>query len=211
MKKLILLLLVIVFIVGCQSNLEYTYNKMEKISKKYDTSFRIEELNASVVTLEKVQDLIEEIDKVKTNDEPSAKIKEIRLDMLKSELYWELALQQGPIGFASDGFKCSEKPFLEMTGDYLNKSWFHASQAIVNLDEFLYQYPEYREVVGFEDTKTNFFYSPAGWLKSQARYNRELYAEICSPEALKQAQEMAQNGSIAENGTVLDNGAILER
>ncbi|MDP4012048.1 MAG: hypothetical protein Q8R00_00365 [Candidatus Nanoarchaeia archaeon] len=195
MKKLIYLLLLVVFIVGCQSNLEATYNQMEKISKKYDTSFRTEELNVSTLPLGKVNDLIGEIEKVTAKDEPSMQIKEIRLNMLKSSLYWELALKAGPVGFASDGFKCSEKQFLEVTGDYLNKSHYYGSKAIIDLDNFLYTYPEYREVIGFreagsdKDTRANFFFSPLGWVKSQERYNRELYAQVCTAEALKEAQD----------------------
>lgn len=201
MKKLIYLLLLIAFIVGCQSNLESTYNKMEKISKKYDTSFRTEELNISTVPLGKVNDLIVEIEKVPAKDKPSMEVKEIRLDMLKSELYWELALSAGPIGFASDGFKCSEKQHLEATGDYLNKSYYYGSKAIKDLDNFLFVYPEYREIVGFrvagseEDTRANFFFSPLGWVKSQTRYNKELYEQVCTEEALKKAQEEYLNKS----------------
>ena len=64
MKK-ILLLLALVFIVGCQEDFKATFDRFEDISEEYDTSFFTEMINGSEVELNKIQPLINEIEAVK--------------------------------------------------------------------------------------------------------------------------------------------------
>lgn len=179
MKKLTLLLVLSVLIIGCQADLETTYNRLEKISEKYGTSFKTEMLNTSIVELDKIAPLITEIESVKIDDEASKEFIEARLDMLRSQLYWELALKVGPTGFASDGFKCNDHKEMLRVSDYLNKSRYHGMEATKQLDEILIDYPEHRNIIGIDNESTNFYYSPFGWMKQQIRYNEDLFKQHC--------------------------------
>ena len=179
MKKL-LLLLALVFIIGCQEEFEATFNKFEKISSKYDTSFFTERLNGSEVELSKIQPLINEIEDVKVDENVSIRFKEARINMLKSQLYWQLAMDIGLVGRADDGFRCSEKPFLDKAGDYYNKTYYYGLSAYNELDLLLRDFPEYWDTIGIRENRTFFYDSPIFWAGERARHNRELYVKICS-------------------------------
>ena len=179
MKKL-LLLLALVFIVGCQENFEATFDKFEDISEKYDTSFFNEKLNGSEVELNKIQPLINEIEAVKVTENASIRFKEARINMLKSQLYWQLAVDVGLVGRADDGFRCSEKPLLDKAGDYYNKTHYYGLNAYNGLDLLLRDFPEYWDTIGIRENRTYFYDSPIFWAGERARYNRELYVEICT-------------------------------
>ena len=83
MKK-ILLLLALVFIVGCQEDFKATFDRFEDISEEYDTSFFTEMINGSEVELNKIQPLINEIEAVKVEEIVSLRFKEARITMLKA-------------------------------------------------------------------------------------------------------------------------------
>lgn len=179
MKKL-LLLLALVFIVGCQNEFEATFNKFEKISDKYETSFFREKLNGSEVDLDKIQPLMNEIEAIKVEENATVRFKEARINMLKSQLYWQLAMDVGLVGRADDGFRCSEKQHLDRAGDYYNKTHYYGLNAYNGLDLLLRDFPEYRDIIGMGKNRTYFYDSPIFWAGERARYNRELYAEICT-------------------------------
>ena len=109
MKK-VYLLLALILIAGCQNTFEGTFNKIEKISKEHDTSFFTEELNRTVVPLPEIMPLIKDIESVKADDNASERFIEARINMLRSQLYWQLAMNLGSLGRADDGFYCKERP-----------------------------------------------------------------------------------------------------
>ncbi len=179
MRK-IFLLLALLLIIGCQSGFEGIFNEIEGISREHGTSFFKEELNKTVVPLEKIMPLIADIEAVKTSDNASARFKEARINMLRSQLYWQLALDIGNVGRTEDGFSCKEKPHIEKAGDYFNKTHFYGLAAYNGLDLLLRDYPEYRDIIGLGDNKTNFFYSPIFWASERAKINKRLYEEVCN-------------------------------
>lgn len=179
MKK-ILLLLALVFIIGCQEDFKTTFDRFEDISKEYDTSFFTERLNGSEVGLNKIQPLINEIEAVKVEENVSVRFKEARINMLKSQLYWQLAMDIGLVGRADDGFRCSEKQHLDKAGDYYNKTHYYGLKAYNELDLLLRDFPEHWDTIGIRENRTFFYDSPIFWAGERARYNRELYIEICT-------------------------------
>jgi len=190
MKKLIYILLLVVLLTGCQQSFESTFEKTEEISEEYDTSFFTEQLNGSIVPLEYISPLIGKIEEVKAEENASKRFIEARVNMLKSQLYWHLALGVGPAGFASDGFRCNDKKELDKVSEYLNKSYYHGIKATIQLDDILIEYPEYRPIVGISDTRTDFYFSPLGWIKDQMRINKGAFEFYClNPQNLNITEE----------------------
>lgn len=178
MKK-ILLLLALVLLIGCQADFKANFNKFEKISAKYDTSFFNEKLNGSEVPLTKIEPLITDIESVEVSDNASIRFKAARINMLKSELYWQLARDIGSIGRADDGFYCKEKEYLERAGDYFNKTHYYGLNAYNSLDLLLRDFPEYQDIIGIGNNKTRFYSSPIFWAGERAKYNTDLFKQVC--------------------------------
>ncbi len=198
MKK-IFLLLALLLIIGCQNDFKGAFDEIEDISKDHGTSFFTEQLNKSEVPLDKIMPLIEEIEAVKVSDNASISFKEARLSMLRSQLYWQLAMDLGDVGRTEDGFACKEKPYIKKAEDYFNKTHFYGLVAYNGLDSLLVDYPEYRDVIGLGANKTQFYYSPIFWAKQRADFNRRLYDEVCNRRmnVSKNDNKIAVNDSFA--------------
>lgn len=179
MRKIILLL-ALVLIVGCKSTFEINFDKIEDISQDYDTSFFKEQLNRSEVALSKIQPFINELEELEFKDNASKRFLEVRISMLKSQLYWQLAQDIGLIGRAEDGFSCKEKPHLKKAEDYFNKTYGYGLDAYNGLDLLLTDFPEYKDIIGMGKNKTLFYDSPIFWAKQRVEYNHNLFEEVCN-------------------------------
>lgn len=179
MRKIFLLLALLV-IIGCQSDFKGNFDRLEKISKEHGTSFFTERLNTTVVPLGKITPLIDDLDAVKVRDNASIRFKDARINMLRSELYWQLAMDIGAVGRVEDGFKCEEKAHIKRAEDYFNKTHFYGLAAYNGLDLLLRDYPEYRDIVGVGENKTKFYYSPIFWANERAKLNEVLYDQVCN-------------------------------
>ena len=169
------------------------FQQLEDLDKKFNASFKQEQLNTSMVAVEKSDVLIKELEAFEKNLKKKAPSKDqeallffinIRKDMLLSQKYYQLGEKIGDIGLVKDekGFSCSEIKYLLDAAHYFNLSFVHGYNAVSHLDDLLYQYrdvSQLQDLVGLNQNKTAFYKSPLDHAKNVDRDNTLALEKNC--------------------------------
>jgi len=199
-----IILLIIIFLILKPEPKNYTFEegfyKLEKIDQKYNTNFKEEQLNVSMVNFKNIDPLIKEITKfreeikkasnTKPNQEEAAILlfTEARTLMLLSQKNFILAQAIGNKGLVSDeGFSCSESGYIINTAYYFNLSWSSAVLAQGKLDDLLNHYrdiPYLWNLIGISKAgtsmkKAEFYNSPLAHIKRQININIYALENYC--------------------------------
>ena len=160
-----------------QSEREWSFEEgfyeLQKIDEKHNTSYHTEMLNETMVPLEEIPKLIEDItafEKSLSKRSNSVEVKalfiftDIRKLMLTSQWYFQLGEQLGDTGLVNDatGFSCNEAEDIINTAFYYNESFVYGLQAEEEIDDMLYMYkyhPRLWDLVGVDTSKARFFAS----------------------------------------------------
>ena len=174
---LILFIILIIFFASYPSkptvkSFEQGFNMLNEIDSKYNTSFKTERLNYSMIPEEKIDPLMNELVEFNNQLEKQEKNNYIealklfvkaRINILLSQKNWYLSSEIGPIGLARDGFRCSEIDYIIKASSYYNASWRIGLSATYKLDDLLREYqsvPDLWNLVGTDENKTIFYKSP---------------------------------------------------
>ena len=202
MKKTVLCavmgICILVLVGGCKQKEQSPtfaegFQQLADLDKKFNASFKQEQLNQSMVAEEKTDAFIKELEAFKKNLQKKLPSKDqeallffmdIRKDMLLSQKYYQLGEKIGDIGLVKDesGFSCSEIKYLLDAAHYFNLSFVHGSSAVSHLDDVLYQYQDVnqlQDLVGLNQNKTAFYKSPLDHAKNVARDNMQALEKNC--------------------------------
>lgn len=209
MKKWLFLGVIVgvLFLVSCADqwkNREYTFKEgfteLATLDAKYNTSFKDEQLNKSMVPLDRVEPFIADLNKmrenfrkIKNSSEKDALIDfiAVRITMIKAEENFQKAQRIGDIGLASDGFSCSEVPYMLEASFYYNRSYAYTLKARSDLDTVLYEYrkiPELHQLIGVSENKTWFYYFHLDNIKNILRANEIVVENFCKAEVVKKEE-----------------------
>ncbi len=188
MKKLILILLVLLFFIGCTTyDYNYSDSKIQELDKKYGGDFKNEMLNATMMEFDNLslmrddlvnirEDLVNRgINKIKS----AILLIDVRLSMLESQKFWYLMKNLGSEGVTQEGFSCSELPKLLLARQYANESLVYAQKANNNMDSLLIYYPDSRLKFGVDKEKIQFYYSPLNYLSAVVDLNTIAIEKVC--------------------------------
>jgi hypothetical protein len=149
------------------------FNHLEKLSKKYNTSFHTEELNVTMPELDDIPLLLEDIKEFEETLDPASTsydsqalflFTNIRKLMLTSQWYFQQGTALGDIGIVNDqeGFSCAESQYIIDGAFLFNESWVYGLYAQDHIDDILYMFkyhPTVVNLVGIDENKTRFFRS----------------------------------------------------
>ena len=199
-KTIWILLIGLIGIVGCNSNSssqEYTFAaqfaELQALDQEFNASFKLEQLDRTMVPLENIDSLLEQLEKKKkeiekqtaTNDTAAIlAFIEVRRLMLSSQKMFQLGKRIGDIGLVTDkkGYSCSEVKYILDAAYYFNESWVYGLQAQSKLDDVLFEFrdlPEVQNLIGVDDNKTAFYLSPLDQVKNIVRNNYEALQKNC--------------------------------
>lgn len=200
-KTLITLTLLITLLIGCtldpwkdkELSFKEGFEEINKTDNKFNTNFHDERIKVTMVPLKDIDNLIEELKELrenikKTKDSPDKgallDFINVRIFMLISEKNFQLAQEIGDIGLVGDeaGFRCSEVPYILEATAYYNKSRTYGIKALNGLDTILYEHREVKglqDIIGLNENKTWFYYSPFDEVKNIVRTNSESINKIC--------------------------------
>ena len=149
------------------------FRVLEGIDAKYGASFKTEQVNWSMVPLEKIDLLVVDIGGVEARVSPvdTPEVEALRRfilarkSMLQSQLDWQLGERIGPIGEVTDeaGFSCAEYPYIVNAAAFYNPKWINGLDAMRKLDLLLHDFRDVegvKELVGIDDEKPLFYKSP---------------------------------------------------
>ena len=188
MRKLNLLLLFLVLLVGC-AKYDYNsfYNEIKILDQKYGGDFRNEMLNGTMVAFDNLSLMRDELielreDLVKKGvykTKSAILLIDVRLNMLESQKFWYSAKNLGDKGIVTDGFSCRELPEILLSRSYYNESLSYGLKAITTMDSMLIYYPESRELFGVDKDKIKFYYSPFGVITFIIEENSYAMKKFC--------------------------------
>lgn len=152
---------------------EEGFEELQKIDEKYNTSFFAEQLNVTMVPLNIIPSMIEDIkafEKSLSRKSESHDTKtlflftDVRKLMLTSQWYFQKGEELGEEGLVNDetGFSCQEANQIIDAAFYYNESYTYGLQAEEELDDLLYiytYYPEVMSLIGIDLKKTEFYRS----------------------------------------------------
>ena len=159
---------------GNVDSFEEGFKYVEKLDHKYDTSFKSEQLNWSLINRESIDPFIADLESFKVTLDEQEQTQDVRAVqtfvhartlMLQSQKNWILGEDIGLIGEVHDeeGFRCSEFQYIINAALYYNASWILGLEAMTTLDILLSEYKDVegvKKLVGIDDTKAAFFKSP---------------------------------------------------
>ncbi|MBI2109937.1 hypothetical protein HYT58_02065 [Candidatus Woesearchaeota archaeon] len=186
--KLMLTLILLLLLTACQVNKFHdTFNEINELDKKYDTSFMKEKLNGSVVDSSEIPKFISELEAIKSkvsrsgaNDtNASLLLIRARIDMLESEMAWQTANTINTRRKLKEDVWCYEADLVKSNSEYLGKAVAEAINATLHLDNLLAWYPGYRDLIGYNENKTRFYLSPTCYYGHYARVQLEALNNIC--------------------------------
>lgn len=185
------------------NSFEREFNNVLSIDKKYDTSFYTEALdvenrfsddriydfdwNRTIVKIENIPLMIEELEEMRNvyykkemTDDNKAVILFIkaRIKMLKSQRMYLVGLSFGTEGDTSDGFRCSERPFIMNRSYYFNESVVIGEEATEIFDKLLTHFSQTRDVLS-EDNRPKFYDSPFWPIKKHSMWNKAAVNQLC--------------------------------
>ena len=197
----IIILLMLGFIVGQvwfrPTAFKQGFKQLSELDQKYGTAYAEERLNRTMIGMQNADAMIEALEKKKfsweqeenTSDVQALNLfTEIRIKMIKSQKFFQLGEQLGDIGKAVGGFRCSEEAYLLNAAYYYNQSWVQGLDAQLKIDDLLYAYRDVsgmQALVGVNDNKTKFFYSPLSAIKHIAINNVDALKKYCGYESKK--------------------------
>ena len=179
-----------IFLAGCSQG-EYTFRQgfedMKKIDNRYDINFHKEKLNGTMVNLELVNDVLQDLEslqrKVQQKKGPEVQdvvgLLEARMEMIESQRYWILAKMIGPRGVTRDGFACSDAPYVREASLYYAQSWQHAIDAQRILDEILARNQATWEIIGTDQEKPDFYRSRLDYISDDVQFNAQNMLDAC--------------------------------
>ncbi len=179
------------------------FNAIKKIDAKYQISFEQEGLFGVVAKKEYVPHIVEELRNLQEALGPEGKLdpeeirkkdplkrteKELasllisaRIQMIKSQGAFHRGYSQGLKGLVGDGFYCREEKELQSTINSFNQSAQHASNAILYIDQVLTDSEAITwELVGTDESKPLFYYTPVELMHSQLKTNKRIIHEYCN-------------------------------
>lgn len=194
MKKIILVILLLIFLVGCtkEYNLENQIEKINELDEKYDAHWREEKLLGKIVSQDKIHDYIDEISVIEKevkdelmkdyndNTKQAHLFVEARKEMLLSYDAYYYATGIGKEFFVGEygGVNCEDEKKIRKVAQKLNESVNHMIKAIDNLDLLQQNWPETTTYIGVNDYKPE-LYNTEGWkIKKQVRLNMNVVDEV---------------------------------
>lgn len=196
MKKAALILLILIVITACQRNtFMNTYNKMLELDKEYGGSFQKEMINGTSVDILNIPRYIADLEKLKSeavrsnaaDKNASLSLIRARIDMLKAESSWHTAnLLKGKRALKrEDGVLCTEADLVKAQSEWMQDTIKEAVNATLHLDDLIAYYPQYREIIGYNENKSRFYYSPTCYIGHYARLQLEAVNKICNNASAK--------------------------
>ncbi len=200
---IVILLVVILFLFTHYSFKRTTFqegfNHLEEIGKKYGVAFHTEALNYSMVAQDQIpvmmgelEDYRNQLKKEKTTMDNQAlqDFIEVRLLMLNASKYFQLGHNIGSIGTVTDklGFRCAEINYILSTNYYYNLTIYYGTKAENSIDDMLRIYqsiPYVWSIIGTDENKTLFYYSPLGRLDTITKDNTKALVKNCHYDANK--------------------------
>ncbi len=166
---------------------------LQELDKTYNATFKEEQLNATMVSVENIDPLLEQlqerqenIEETKESDDKQALLFfiDIREDMLLAEKNFQFAQKIGDIGLVTDekGFSCAEARYILDAAYYYNESFTYARKAQFKLDDLLYRFgsvAQLQDLIGINQQKTAFYKSPLDHVHKIIQMNHEALEKNC--------------------------------
>ncbi len=200
MKIGLWIVLVILIVISSCTNAgkkDYTFAEgfaeLQKLDTAHNASFKNEQLNSTMVPLDNIDPLLEQLDLMQGNiqraqesDNKEALVRfiAIRKDMLLAEKNFQLAQKIGDIGLVTDenGFSCAEARYILDAAYLYNESFTYARRAEFSLDDLLYWFgdvSQLQDLVGLNKQKTAFYKSPLDHVHKIVQTNQETLEKNC--------------------------------
>lgn len=184
---------------GKELSFEEGFHDLQEIDKKYNASFHTEVLNETMVSLDEIPKLIEDINSFEDSlnkNSNSAEVKglflftDIRKLMLTSQWYFQKGKALGDTGLVNDdlGFSCNEAQDIIDTAFFFNESFVYGLQAEEEIDDLLYMYKDHPllwELVGIDANKTRFFRSDLHHIKHIPMNNLKSLEVYCDLKGIE--------------------------
>lgn len=178
------------------------------IDKKYQVDFKKEALFGALADINYIPYIKQDLAKLRKQLDPAESITtesiikeftrnrtqkqlgilfvDARTEMIKSEEQFHKGYSKGTQGLVGDGFYCREEEMLLETINSFNTSVQQAKKVMYYFDELLTDSQEITwSLIGVEDAKPLFYYSPVADIKEQLTANRAAISQYCSEERLK--------------------------
>ncbi len=175
---------------------EEGFKELQDIDINFNASFHDEKLNKTTVKKENIKPMLDELKKFEDTLDKRSKSPhiealllfiDIRKMMLTSQWYYHLGREFDDRGIVIDeqGFSCREAEDVLEAAFFFNETITYASFAQSELDDLLYSYqeiPKLHQVVGTDENKTRFFYSPLDYYSLVVRTNLAAVKKHCPIE-----------------------------
>lgn len=187
---------------GGVSSFEEAYDGIKMIDDKYNLNFRKEALFGLMVKEEYIPYIKTDLDNLRKKLDPAGTVNsedffnltpidrtekqlslifiDTRRKMIESQEEFHKGYSSGVQGLVGDGFYCREEPVITESIQAFNRSAQHAADAKYFFDELLTDSAEITwDLVGVEDEKPVFYYSPVESMWAQLQVNRRILEEYC--------------------------------
>jgi len=189
MKKIVILMLIIVILITSCQRTSFIDNlkKVNELDEKYNGSWMKEKLNGTVIPMQDIPRFIADLEKLKSEASRSNDIDKnaslylirARIDMLQAEEAWQISNIINAKRKIKEAVWCNEADIVKSNSEYLGKAVAEAINASVQLDDLIARYPEYRDIVGYNENKSLFYLSPTCYFGHYARVQLEALRDIC--------------------------------
>ena len=163
------------------TSLEDTITASQKIDAAYNTSYRTERLNRTMVPLDEIQSMGDDLRDLRrrVTDPDGQLFIDIRLLMLDSQRLFHLAQTFGDIPFMSKGVTCGDASLIRDGNRLYMESLKQGVAATVKMDDLLYRSATAREILGTDKQKIEFYKSPFTYYSTQIIISRDLLQRRC--------------------------------